>query len=110
MFTPHGDGYTFEAPTRYDKLLCGVAVPRPKFIPTGNQGAEHIGPADTFDADYVQVLERAAARYQNSGKWVMTRAGIEPAAHGLKVRCSTSELPGRAVGQGDLRACYLGAT
>ncbi|MGH9348758.1 MAG: hypothetical protein ACRD26_15985 [Vicinamibacterales bacterium] len=60
-FTPTADGagYTFEAPTRFDKLFTGIAVSRPAFIDLGNRGAEHIGPADTFDADYGQLLERA---------------------------------------------------
>jgi hypothetical protein len=33
-FTPSDDGgYTFEAPTRFDKLFSGIVVPRPAFIP-----------------------------------------------------------------------------
>ena len=64
VFTPSGEGYTFEAPTRFDKLFSGIVVPRPAFIEQGNRGAEHIGPEDTFDADYGRLLE---AVY---GKWV----------------------------------------
>lgn len=59
VFTPVGEGYTFEAPTRFDKLFSGIVVPRPAFIPTGNRGAEHIGVEDTFDGDYGRLLERA---------------------------------------------------
>jgi hypothetical protein len=32
-FTPDGNGYVFHAPTRFDKLFTGIAVPRPAFIP-----------------------------------------------------------------------------
>ena len=59
-FTPCGDGYTFDAPTRFDKLFTGIVVERPAHIPTGNRGAEHIGTEDTFDADYGRLLERAS--------------------------------------------------
>jgi site-specific DNA recombinase len=63
VFTPDdAGGYVFEAPTRYDKLFSGIAVERPKFIPEGNRGAEHIGPEDTFDGDYGRLLEKATAR------------------------------------------------
>ncbi|MEO8680159.1 MAG: recombinase family protein [Vicinamibacterales bacterium] len=72
-FTPCGEGYTFEAPTRFDKLFSGIVVQRPAFIKTGN-GAEHIGPEDTFDGDYGRLLERA----QKSGKWVASPTGFEP--------------------------------
>jgi hypothetical protein len=44
VFTPSGEGYTFEAPTRFDRLFSGIAVKRPAFIEEGNRGAEHIGP------------------------------------------------------------------
>jgi hypothetical protein len=36
VFTPKGEGYTFEAPTRFDKLFSGIVAPRPAFIPKGN--------------------------------------------------------------------------
>ena len=52
----HG-GFTFKAETRFDKLFTGIVVPRPAFILAGNRGAEHIGPTDTFDADYGRLLE-----------------------------------------------------
>ena len=53
VFTPDGDGYTFEARTRFDKLFSGIVAKQPAFIPTGDRrGAEHIGPEDTFDGDY----------------------------------------------------------
>ena len=41
VFTPRGKGYTFEAPTRFDKLFSGIVAPRPTFIERGNRGAEH---------------------------------------------------------------------
>jgi hypothetical protein len=44
VFTPKGEGYTFEAPTRFDKLFSGIVVQRPTFIANGNGGAAHIGP------------------------------------------------------------------
>jgi hypothetical protein len=59
VFTPRGKGYTFEAPTRFDKLFSGIVADRPKFIPHGNCGAEHIGSEDTFDGDYGRLLEGA---------------------------------------------------
>ena len=66
---------TFEAPTRFDKLFTGVVVPRPGFIEKSNWGSEHIGPEDTFDADYGRLLERVCS----NGKWVARPAGLEPA-------------------------------
>ena len=79
-FTPHADGrgYDFSAPTRFDKLFSGILVPRPSFIPFGNTGAEHIGADDTWDADYGQLLERAASVAVNR-KRVTSPAGFEPA-------------------------------
>jgi hypothetical protein len=73
VFTPSGEGYTFEAPTRFDKLFSGIVAPRPAFIPRGD-GAAHIGVEDTFDGDYGRLLEAA----QNSGKWVASPTGFEP--------------------------------
>lgn len=70
VFTPDGaTGYSFEAPTRYDKLFSGIVVPRPAFIPTGNVGAEHIGAEDTFEGDYGRLLERATAAAASGGKF-----------------------------------------
>jgi hypothetical protein len=57
VFTPSGEGYTFECPTRFDKLFSGVVVKGPAFIEPGNTGWAHLGPEDTFDADYGQLLE-----------------------------------------------------
>jgi septal ring factor EnvC (AmiA/AmiB activator) len=60
VFTPDGPGYTFSAPTRFDKLFTGIATPRPAFIETGKlYGAENIRPDETLDADYGLLLERA---------------------------------------------------
>lgn len=69
VFTPSGKGYTFQAPTRFDKLFGGIAAPRPAFIERSNRGAEHIGLEDMFDADYGRLLERATAPFVDSGKW-----------------------------------------
>lgn len=66
VFTPKGEGYTFEAPTRFDKLFSGIVAPRPSFIQYGNRGAEHIGPEDTFDGDYGPILAQA----MKSPKWL----------------------------------------
>jgi hypothetical protein len=53
-------GYSFEAPTRFDKLFAGVAVSRPAFVPLGGTaGREHIRPEDTPDEDSGVLLERA---------------------------------------------------
>ena len=43
VFTPKGEGYTFEAPTRFDKLFNGIVVERPKFIKTGNEARNILG-------------------------------------------------------------------
>ncbi len=72
VFTPKGDGYTFDAPTRFDKLFSGIVVERPKFVKPGNRGAEHIGPDDTFDGDYGRLLEQFYV------KGVTSPTGFEP--------------------------------
>jgi hypothetical protein len=46
VFTAVGDGYTFEAATRFDRLFTGIAVPRPAWIPFDTTGTEHIRPED----------------------------------------------------------------
>ena len=61
-FTPKFEGYEFEAPTRFDKLFLGVAVETKREV--SDEGTEHIGPEDTFDADYGRLLEAV----QNRGK------------------------------------------
>jgi hypothetical protein len=63
-FTPRadGEGYDFTGPTRFDKLFTGIVAPRPD-RETGNPlGLEHIGPEDTFDADYGRLLDAAITR------------------------------------------------
>ena len=53
------DRYTFEAPTRFDKLCSGVASPRPAFItPGGTAGRENIGPNEGFE-DYGRLVRPA---------------------------------------------------
>ena len=49
VFTPCGEGYTFEAPTRFDELLSGIAVPRPAYVGASTKGTEHITAEETFD-------------------------------------------------------------
>jgi hypothetical protein len=69
-FTPTADGkgYTFEAATRFDKLLAGIVAPnvwapRPGRAPEGDlRGTEHIRPGDTPDEDYGQLLGSDFAR------------------------------------------------
>jgi hypothetical protein len=71
VFTPSGEGYTFKAPTRFDKLFSGIVAKRPAFIEQSNRGAEHIGLEDTFDGDYGRLLESVY------GKWVTSPTGVE---------------------------------
>jgi site-specific DNA recombinase len=74
IFTPVQDGYTFEAPTRFDKLFSGIVfrgiiADRPDFVPTGGVPA-HIG-ADV-DRDYGRLLEAALNGWrarQDSNLW-----------------------------------------
>ena len=86
-FTPSGDGYTFEAATRFDKLFTGIVVERPAFLARGNRGAEHIGPEGTFDGDYGRLLERIAVP-RSDGKGVVRLAGLEPATSWFVARRS----------------------
>src|SRR5205085_2587257 len=75
-FRPNGAGYTFEAPTRFDKLFAGVLYTQlPAYLTQhGAEGVEGIRPEDTFDADYGEVLERFY------GKRLASPAGFEPAS------------------------------
>ena len=68
-FTPKCGGYEFEAPTRFDKLFLGVAVETEREVTY--EGTEHIGPEDTFDADYGRLLEAV----QNRGKGLASPRG-----------------------------------
>ena len=62
-FIPTDEGYTFEAPTRFDRLFTGVVCERPSFVRVGDaRGTEDIGPEDTFDGDYGRLLEAAQER------------------------------------------------
>ncbi len=73
-FTPNGDGYAFEAPTRFEKLFTGIVVERPAYLKNEDiRGTEHIGPEDTFDGDYGRLLERV-----QSGKGLASPTGFEP--------------------------------
>ena len=73
-FTPKCGGYEFEAPTRFDKLFLGVAVEISTKREVSYAGTEHIGPEDTFDADYGRLLEAV----QNHGKEVASLRGVLP--------------------------------
>ena len=69
-FTAKCGGYEFEAPTRFDKLFLGVAVETKREV--SDEGTEHIGPEDTFDADYGRLLEAV----QNRGKGLASHAEL----------------------------------
>ena len=69
-FTPKCGGYEFEAPTRFAKLFLGVGVETKREV--SYEGTEHIGPEDTFDADYGRLLEAV----QNSEKGLASPRGI----------------------------------
>ena len=72
----HG-GYDFEARTRFDKLFAGVAAPQ---LADGNDltGTEGITRADTFDADYARISERAQKRLGNSARGVASPDATPP--------------------------------
>jgi hypothetical protein len=81
-FTPLAgrDGYTFAAPTRFDKLFTGFAVPpeaRPAFLEGTRAGSEGLTAEDTGEADYGRLLERAYERV-SSGKGVASPTGVVP--------------------------------
>lgn len=65
VFTPYIEGnkllgYTFEAPTRFDKLFQGIAVPRLAWIATGDlRCTEHLDIEDTMEGDFGRLLARA---------------------------------------------------
>ena len=78
-FTPKCGGYEFEAPTWFAKLFLGVAVETKREV--SYAGTEHIGPEDTFDADYGRLLEAV----QNRGKGLAS-----PTGHAAERGCRTS--------------------
>lgn len=78
LFTPSGDGYTFAAPTRLDRLFVGVAVPRPSWMPEGTTGAEGITIEDTFERDYARLLERAYSVVAKGRLGLASPPGFEP--------------------------------
>jgi hypothetical protein len=57
-------GYDFQAQTRFDKLFAGVAAPQ---LSDGSDltGTDNISRAETWDADYARLLERAQKRLEN---------------------------------------------
>ena len=71
-------GYDFEAETRFDKLFAGVAAPQ---LSDGRDltGTEGITTADTWDADYARLLEKAQKRLENRNvEWGSSPPGFEP--------------------------------
>jgi hypothetical protein len=90
VFTPEGPGYTFVAPTRFDKLFTGIASPRPSFMRMGDlTGTEVIRPEDTPDAEYGLLLERAygkglaspmPASWNQIARWLKQIDGVRQAA------------------------------
>jgi hypothetical protein len=74
-FTPVDGAYSFEAPTRFDRLFAGIAAPRPAFIPYTTDGTEHIGVEDTCDGDYGRLLQRAHALLQGNRKALASPRG-----------------------------------
>jgi site-specific DNA recombinase len=64
---PEGVGYTFAAPTRFDKLFAGLVYQRrPPFLKDGDRrGLEQLLEAE--DADYSNVLQRAMERVLAKG-------------------------------------------
>jgi hypothetical protein len=59
VFRPVPGGDAFEAPTRFDRVFAGVAVPPLTWVPEGKDGTNHIRPEDTLDGDFGQILARA---------------------------------------------------
>ena len=80
IFTPRADGqgYDFEAPTRFEKLFVGVACIAPAWADCADlvrdrgRGLEHLGTEDIPDADYGRLLELAYM------KGVVRPAGLDP--------------------------------
>jgi hypothetical protein len=75
--TERCDRYTFEAPTRFDKLFSGVAMTPPSFAKSGNLATDGIGATDT-EADYGRLLERAERRLATAYKRSASPTGFEP--------------------------------
>jgi hypothetical protein len=71
VFTPSGQDYTFEAPTRFDKLFAGVVFPpKPASETVGTKSTWRDG--GEFDGDYGRLLEAV----QKSGKWLASPTGF----------------------------------
>ena len=80
-FTPNGAGYTFEAPTRFDKLFAGVACPWPggspqDLIDHAGEGCENIRLEDTLDFEYGRLL----ARVYQKGYCARQDSNLRPSA------------------------------
>jgi site-specific DNA recombinase len=83
VFTPTAkrDGYTFTAPTRFDKLFSGLAVPCPAMWRDADAtGTEGIRTDETWDGDYERLLEKAHATLMggNQPKRLASPPGFEP--------------------------------
>lgn len=82
-FTPDGDGYTFEAQTRFDKLFSGFAAPLSPWVKLGTAeeaGLGSIGPEDTMDPEYGRLLDRAAHAAERARKGAKRASGSTPTA------------------------------
>src|SRR5207247_9566126 len=80
-FPPSADGrgYDFEGPTRFDKLFACFVAPLPGRVRDGDvRGTEHIGPADTPEADYGRLLEGAEQAATGGKGGDPERAELEP--------------------------------
>jgi len=72
-FTPVGDCYEFDAPTRVDKLFSGIVLSKAVWQRSAGKGIEKIRPEDVTgpdyyaEADYGAVLERAARQVALKG-------------------------------------------
>ncbi len=77
---PEGDGYHFEARTRFDRLFTGMVSEEPAYLSElyagDRRGLDEIGPEDTFDGDYNRLLE--AAHAGNRAEVLASPPGFEP--------------------------------
>ena len=86
VFTPSGKGYTFEAPTRFDKLFSEVVVPKSVWSQPAAAGTEHIRPEDVYpgahaedDLDSRRLLESVCGKWSTSPRGVDEGSQWQPA-------------------------------
>jgi transcriptional regulator with XRE-family HTH domain len=66
-------GYSFEGPTRFDRLFSGITISAPKHVDRNDRsGTAHIGPEDTFEGDYGRLLDRV---YKNNAEGMASPTG-----------------------------------